>query len=268
MSEPARRIAITGAAGNLGDRLRRHFSARSDWSLVLLDKEPRGDPTIIEADLADWHGGWAERLDGVETLIHLAANADAGASWHALTGPNVDAVLHLYAVAARVGVRRIILASSVWAMAKRSSDELVIVAGPADPGVNAYGATKLFAERVATAYAKSHGLSTIALRIGGCPPGDNPPVHKNPWEDQCWLSSSDFCRAIDLAIAAPDLDFAVINLTSDIPNGRWSLQEAAQVIGYAPLDRFDPPVPHGQSRHPGARAIRIAKKVIQRIGRF
>jgi len=240
LTPQARRIAITGAAGNLGGRLRRHLTSRPEWTLVLLDKDPRGDAAILPADLADWHGAWPKALEGADTIVHLAANADASAPWSALTGPNIDAVLNLYAAAARTGVRRIILASSVWAMAGRAFDDLPILASEADPGANAYGATKAFAERVAAAYAESHGLSTIALRIGGCPPGDNPPLGKNAWEDQCWLSSGDFCRAVTLAIEAPHAGFVVINLTSDIPDGRWSRAEAAAVIGYAPADRFAP----------------------------
>jgi len=240
LTPQTRRIAITGAAGNLGGRLRRHLASRPEWTLVLLDKDPRGDASILQADLADGDAAWSSVLEGVDTIVHLAANADASAPWSALTGPNIDSVLNLYAAAARAGVRRVILASSVWAMAGRTADDLPILAGDADPGTSAYGATKLFAERVAAAHAKSNGPSTIALRIGGCPPGDNPPLRKNAWEDQCWLSAGDFCRAVTAAIEAPHAGFAAVNLTSEIPNSRWSLAEAADLIGYAPADRFAP----------------------------
>ncbi len=46
----AQTVLITGAAGNLGAKLRRHLEGR--YRLRLLDRDPRGDPDIVPADLA------------------------------------------------------------------------------------------------------------------------------------------------------------------------------------------------------------------------
>lgn len=239
-SAPGRRIAITGAAGNLGRRLRIHWWDRADLELVLLDRATGDDPAIVPADLAQWDAGWVDCLTGVDTVVHLAANADPHAELDALAGPNIAAVRHLFRAAALKGVSRVILASSVWAMAGRAGDSHAIHADDADPGDNAYGASKRFAENLAREQALSGGPTTIALRIGGCPPGANPPLRKTEWEDQCWLSNRDFCHGIDCAIAAPVEGFAVVNLTSLIPGGRWDLEHTRAVIGYSPQDRFDP----------------------------
>ena len=45
---------ITGAGGNIGTKLRAHFTAL-DWNLRLLDVTSAGDPAILEADLSLWN---------------------------------------------------------------------------------------------------------------------------------------------------------------------------------------------------------------------
>jgi D-xylonolactonase len=240
-----RRIAITGAAGNLGRRLRIHWWARADLELILLDCAPGADPAIISGDLSEWNASWVNRLVGVETIVHLAANVDPGADKAALTGSNIEGVRNLYRAAVLHGVSRVILASSVWAMAGRARDTLSIFADDAEPGDNAYGSSKQFSEQLAREQALAGGPITIALRIGGCPPGANLPVRKNDWEDQCWLSNRDFCRGINCALdaPAPNQGFAVANLTSLIPDGRWDLEHTRVIIGYVPQDRYEPPAP-------------------------
>lgn len=61
------KVVITGAAGSIGSKLRRHFESLG-WPLVLLDRDPRGDPSILEADLSVWNPDWVERLRGADAL--------------------------------------------------------------------------------------------------------------------------------------------------------------------------------------------------------
>jgi D-xylonolactonase len=257
IADPKRRIVITGAAGNLGRRLRIHWWERDDLDLVLLDCASRDDPAIVSADLSEWNSSWVDRFSGVDTIVHLAGNADANADSAALAGSNIDNARNLYRAAALHGVSRVIFASSVWAMAGRAHDRLPIFADDAQPGDNAYGASKRFAEHLAREQGIMGGPVTIALRIGGCPSGPNPPIRKNDWEDQCWLSNRDFCRGIDCALDAPVEGFALINLTSLVPDGRWDLEHTRAVIGYVPQDRFDPP--------PVPRSIGRFRRVMRKV---
>ncbi|MBY0407601.1 MAG: NAD-dependent epimerase/dehydratase family protein, partial [Rickettsiales bacterium] len=259
-----RRIAITGAAGTLGRRLRVHWWEREDIELVLLDLAPGGDDSIIQADLSQWDEGWVKWLAGVDTIVHLAANANAQADSAALVASNIDAVRHIYRAAVQQGVARVILASSVWAMAGRAEDDLPILAEAAQPGGNAYGQSKAFAEQLAQEVAGKP--ATLALRMGGCAPGENAPVHKNRWENSCWLSSGDFCRGMDCALEADIQGFAVVNLTSDIPGGRWDLAHTRQVMGYVPQDRFAPPAPASLVRRGVRKARRVLRQALPRAG--
>src|SRR5947209_4779654 len=109
MSDPAV-VLITGASGNLGSKLRRHFEAR--FALRLIDRDPRGDPTVTAADLSLWDPGWVDTFRGADVVVHLAADANAQQRWPALIGPNVDATINVFQAAALAGVPPVVYASS------------------------------------------------------------------------------------------------------------------------------------------------------------
>lgn len=249
---------MTGAAGSLASKLILHM--RATWpsvEIIGLDRiAAEGGRTC---DLQDDPALWQDHFNGADAVIHLAGNGDSGASWQELIRSNVDATLYVYAAAARAGVRHVVLASSVWTMAGRRFMPGTIAADPLpDPGTNAYGATKLFAERVAAAYAATHGISTVVLRIGGCPPapnrpGDNPPMPD--WNEPCWLSDGDFVRGVVSALTADVEGVRIVNLVS--ANGdRWSMAEARDALGFEPRDGHAPVVTW--RRRVRANAVKVA----------
>ena len=96
MTAPSRRVVITGAAGNLGSKLRRHLQNREDLELVLLDL--RGDPGsgIVEADLAEPDPRWVGLFRPGDVVVHLAAEASPREErWQRLQARNVDAMLNV-----------------------------------------------------------------------------------------------------------------------------------------------------------------------------
>src|SRR5260370_41838900 len=104
-----RTVLITGAAGNLGGKLRRHLEGRHH--LKLLDRDRRGDAVIVQADLAV-RGEWEDLFEGVDTVFHLAADPTAQQTWPGVVGPNIDAVVHVYRAARQHSVCRVVYASS------------------------------------------------------------------------------------------------------------------------------------------------------------
>lgn len=235
-------MVITGAAGNLGAKLRAHLQAEGGYELRLLDVDPHGDAAIRQADLAQSEPAWTKLFDGADAVVHLAANSRSDADWPDLIGPNIDATLNVYLAAVQHRVPRVVFASSVWAMAARAEGSEPITAGDPDPGGNRYGATKLFGERLARSFAASHGVTSVILRIGACREGDNPAFEHefDPWEDRIWLSNRDFCQGLELAINAKVDGVLTANLISDNPGSRWTLDEAREGLGYAPQDGATP----------------------------
>jgi NAD+ dependent glucose-6-phosphate dehydrogenase len=246
-------VLITGAAGNLGVKLRRHLAGR--YPLRLLDRDPRGDPAIVPADLARWDAAWVEQFRGAEIVVHLAADPTAHQTWPNLTGPNVDAVVYVYQAAAAAGVRRVVYASSNHVLGGYADDPEPAVLTPDTPprpgaryvsdgqarDSTAYGACKLFGERLGRCYAAAHGLEVIAVRIGWVRPGENRaaeiPPERGPWFRLMWLSNRDYCHLMERCLLA-DLPgpFVIVNGMSANTGMRWDIETTRRLLGYQPQD--------------------------------
>jgi NAD+ dependent glucose-6-phosphate dehydrogenase len=239
------RIVVTGAAGSIGRKLRHAFSGL-DIDLDAIDLHPHEGAGIEQGDLTIWDADWRARFEGADAVIHLAGAASPDAPWSQLQTANIDATLHVFEVAARARVPRVVFASSNWVLAGHRFGEAPLQSRSEPLPVNGYGASKLVGERIARFYAEVHGLSTVCLRIGYCQhkegnrPG--PDMAWGLWGQQMWLSDDDLCAGFLRAATHPLVPSSchVINLVSDNQGMRWDLSEAASAIGYLPKDASVP----------------------------
>jgi NAD+ dependent glucose-6-phosphate dehydrogenase len=246
-------VLITGAAGYLGSKLRRHLEGRS--ALRLLDIDPRGDQAILHADLSRWDRSWLDTFKGADAVVHLAANPTAHQSWANVIGPNIDATINVYEGAVQAGVKRVIYASSNHVMGGYQDEPepaLLTTDLPPRPGTHylvdgqardstPYASAKLFGERLGKCCADIHGLSVIAVRIGWVRPGDNRrqdiPAERGPWFRLMWLSNRDFCQLMERCLVADlPIRFAVVNGMSANTGMRWDIDYTRQLVGYASRD--------------------------------
>jgi uronate dehydrogenase len=246
-------VLITGAAGNLGGKLRAHLEGR--YLLRLLDINAGDDSKIISADLSRWDPAWVEHFRGVDAVVHLAADPTANQTWEKLLAPNMDAVVNVFSAAAAAGVRRVVYASSNHVMGGYQHDSqagVLTTELPPRPGTlyigqgqardsTPYGSAKLFGERLGRCYAEMHGMSVLAVRIGWVRPGANraqdiPPEYVD-WFRLMWLSNRDYCQLMERCINAdPALGFAIVNGMSANTGMRWDIERTRRLIGYEPQD--------------------------------
>jgi NAD+ dependent glucose-6-phosphate dehydrogenase len=234
-----RTVLITGAAGNIGRKLR---AAWEDiYDLVLIDRvaDPE-DPDLIVADLSTLDDEWITHFHGVDTVIHLAANPNEFASWEELQEPNLDTLANVFHAAALAGVERLIFASSNHAMGGyRDRDETLITVDLPPLPDGPYGATKLMGERFGKSLARAFDITFIALRLGWNQRGANrPETLPDEWARAMWLSNGDLVRLFESAVEA-ELDertFVVVNGMSNNRGTRWDLRPAADLLGFHPED--------------------------------
>jgi uronate dehydrogenase len=252
MNEP-KTVLITGAAGNLGGKLRRHLEGRYD--LRLLDRESHGDTAIHPCDLATWSEDWTRLFQGADVVVHLAADPTAQQTWPNLIAPNVDAVIHVFQAAVRYNVRRVVYASSNHVMGGYKDDPespRLTVDIPPRPGAHyevngqardstPYASAKLFGERLGYCVAQAQGVSVVAIRIGWVQQGENRPESipqgRGSWFRLMWLSNRDFCHLMERCLLA-DLPaaFVVVNGMSNNTGMRWDIEHTRSVLGYEPQD--------------------------------
>jgi nucleoside-diphosphate-sugar epimerase len=224
------RVVVTGAAGGIGSAVTPLLPR--DWDLLSTDL--REAPGIGALDVTD-AAACRAAFTGADAVVHLAADPDPEATWDALLAPNVVGVHAVATAAAAAGVRRLVLASSLQAVAgmpaglqRRTSD--------APRPENLYGATKAWAEAIGAWIAASTATSVVALRLGWFSvahprPGTTP-------DDLCtgWLSARDAADLIRAAVTAGITGFTVANGTSANRFGRADLTDTIRELGYAPQD--------------------------------
>ncbi len=250
-------VLITGAAGNIGKKLRMHLSGR--YTLKLLDIAAASDPDLTSIDLSNWDDRLIDLFKDVDVVVHLAADPNDNKTWEELISSNLDALSNVFIAAIKAQVPRVIFASSNhvmggysigsgegrWLTTKLEHKPGTDYEAPPGNRCNStpYGAMKLFGERLGKCYALTAGAVFIAIRIGWVNRiGDNRqedlPADANVWFRRMWLSNRDMCQLMELAITVPKepKSFLVINGMSDNQGMVWDIEDTSAILGYRPAD--------------------------------
>lgn len=234
-----RLVLITGASGNLGQKLRAAW--KDVYDLVLIDRVANSDDTgVVVADLGEMDESWTTHFHGVDTVIHLAAEPSEFSTWEELEKPNLDALCNVFNAAALAGVERLIFASSNHVMGhyRELGDMPITVDLPPKPD-SPYGATKLMGERLGRSLGRAFDITFIALRLGWIQEGENrPDTLPDDWARAMWLSNRDLIRLFDSAVEG-ELDdrlFVVANGMSNNSGMRWDISKSAELLGFYPED--------------------------------
>ncbi len=166
----SRRIAVTGAGGFIGAALVRAL-ASDGHRVAALDLQPR--PTDLPRTV-EWIQGSVTDVPAIERLlagsdcaIHLAFRMDLdGEDPLASAQTNLMGTINVFDAAARLGLHRVVWASSIMVYGPRQNYTPTQLTEKAEPMPRTpYGASKLALEWLARAY-RQRGLETVALRLG------------------------------------------------------------------------------------------------------
>src|SRR6185436_17852918 len=169
------RILMTGAAGEIGTRLRKLLPPVYP-DLVLSDVKTPADLSASEtfkpADLAD--PGQVEAIcEGVDGILHFGGFSVEG-PWDTILQSNIIGCYNLFEAARKKGVRRVVFASSNHAIGFYPRHHHIGTDVTPRPD-SRYGVSKVFGEAVGALYADKHGLKVTCLRIGNF--GEKPLDH-------------------------------------------------------------------------------------------
>jgi len=170
---PIRRIVVTGAAGRLGSALVGKLAA--NLSLPMLGIDRAADPGLgiayVCTELSDVTT-LTRTLQPDDLLVHAAAIHGLSAGFSSPSDDlffdlNCKATWNLYSAAAKVGIRKTILTSTIGALgADPEPAQFKLYSGfetyPA--GIGVYGLSKHIQEEIAATFAHYSAISTVALR--------------------------------------------------------------------------------------------------------
>ena len=221
------KILITGAAGDVGTRLRKLL--KGVYSLRVSDiRKPAdlgADDEFVAADLGDYEQT-KQITAGIDGIVHLGGYSVEG-PWETIHKSNIVGCYNLFEAAYRSGVKRIVFASSNHAVGFYPRDRKIGVDVTVRPD-SRYGVSKAFGEAVGALYADKHGLRVTCIRIGNV--GDKPLDKRRM---SIWIKPEDLAQLIRIGLEHPDIRFEIFYGASDNEAGWWDNSNARR-FGYHP----------------------------------
>jgi uronate dehydrogenase len=226
-------ILITGAAGDVGARLRRLLKGvypRIRISDIRKPSDLGSDEEFIAADLADY--GQVEKItSGIEGIVHLGGFSVEG-PWETIHRSNIVGCYNLFEAAYRSGVKRVVFASSNHAVGFYPRERKIGVDVTVRPD-SRYGVSKAFGEALGALYADKHGLRVTCIRIGNV---NDEPLDKRRLS--IWLKPEDLVQLVRIGLEHPDLRFEIFYGASDNKAAWWDNGNAER-FGYRPQGRAE-----------------------------
>jgi len=228
-----KRVLLTGAAGDIGRRLRRllppiYPELRLSDSRKPVDLDPA--ETFVAAEL----GNLAEieqAVDGVDGIIHLGGHSVEG-SWETILNANIIGCRNLFEAARRKGVKRVVFASSNHAVGFYPRVERIGPDVTVRPDTR-YGLSKAFGEALGALYADKYGLRVLCLRIGNL--GEQPLDQRRL---AIWLSPEDLVALIRIGLEHPELEYEIFYGAS-LNERTWWDNSRAYAYGYRPSGKAE-----------------------------
>src|SRR3954471_6961222 len=110
LEEKMKTVAITGAEGNIGSRLRKNLTGKYELRLISLKPIP-GEEAIV-VNIAESMEALIPPFKGVDSVVHLAASPAVDTPWEAVLHNNIIGTYNVFEAARQAGVKQIIFASS------------------------------------------------------------------------------------------------------------------------------------------------------------
>lgn len=229
------KILVTGAAGRIGSAFWAAYGDELD--LRLADVDVNSFPDSVEhlaLDIRDLHNCLAA-CEGIETVIHLAADPNADADFMTSVLPvNIVGTYNMLVAAKAQGCKRFIFASSAQAIEGYPKDVQVHECMAPRPG-NLYGVGKAFGEALASMYANDGLMTTVAVRIANVAEFHPGETH-SPRDVAAFISYRDVVALLRNCAEAELSGFHVVHGVSNNRYKRLSIDKTKDVVGYAPRD--------------------------------
>jgi L-arabinose 1-dehydrogenase [NAD(P)+] len=255
MSQLMVRIALTGAAGNVGREVLDAFD-EGECDLQAYTHSEHGDIDSETLDVTDADEVISE-IDNFDVVIHFAGASSPNADWDVVSQTNIQGTKHVLDAMVENSIERMVFASSNHAVGMyNAADEhdpesmtiddarTVDSDAPTRPD-SYYGVSKVACEGLTNYHADVHGIEAVNVRIGWymtehdlrANTGDDVDPGKARFARSTWLSPRD-CRDVHRKAATVDLPESPVTVNAVSRNDErfYSLTETIRAVGYEPRD--------------------------------
>jgi len=250
-TDATRRVLVTGNAGAVGSVVAPALAARGHFVRGFDRIEADNVAEHVTGDLTD-PDACRRAVDGIDTVVHLAAQPSTRSTWEQLIEPNVIGLYQIFNAARQAGVRYMVAASSVNAVShvRRQAHALPLrVEDGPGPG-NLYGMTKIWAEEMGRFYALNHDMAVLVVRIAWFPrrAREMDRIAQRGAINH-YISHNDTARFFTCAVEADLLprQFEIVFAASrPKTQSAFDLEPARRLLGYEPQDVYPEGSTHEQ----------------------
>ena len=105
---PKLKVGLTGASGNIATTLREGLGDEVDFTCFLYEECGLEGQIVDLSDSAQVAGAF----EGLDVVIHLAAQIAASTPWEGILQNNIEATYNVFEECRRAGVKKVIFAST------------------------------------------------------------------------------------------------------------------------------------------------------------
>lgn len=231
---PFNRLLLTGAAGGLGRVLRpylRGLCRTLRASDLAAPADPQPNEECVACDVGD-RPAVLELLTGVDAVVHFGGVSTEDV-FDKFLHANIAGTFNVYEAARRLGVRRVVYASSGQVTGFYPTTERVDPSMPVRPS-SLYAVSKCFGESLSRLFYDRYGIETVCLRIAMAFP--QPTTHRML---RSYLSYADLCSLVHRSLVAPGVGHLVVYGVSANRDSLWNNPGAAR-LDWTPKDSSEP----------------------------
>ena len=239
------KIGITGAEGTIGSVLRKGLSKK--YKIISFTLQTQ-DFESVQIDLSN-NNEIKGKFEGLDALIHLAADPRPEATWETIKKNNIEATFNVYNEVKNAGIKKIIFAStnhtqhgdtllSTPETLDLKKNKILSLENNTNPD-SLYAVSKLFGEDLGKYFSEQHKIKFIGLRIGWIVKGDDPTIMcGTPSEDylrSMYLSHRDCIQVFERALES-SRNYLIAYAISNNSRKVFDLKETSRTLDFYPAD--------------------------------
>ena len=247
------RILVTGSSGLIGSNIIRLLNHKFDFlGLDIIENKHFSNLNTIIDDALNIKDV-VSKIDNIDAILHLAANAPVTTPWEKALKNNIVVTHNIFEAAKIKGITKVVFASSNHVVGNFEFDlpysdiingnynklspggyKLIDHTVPIRPD-SQYGISKAFGEASGRYYHEHFGLNVTCLRIGTFNVANKPTDIRS---FSTWISHRDLSNMIELSLKKSE-KFNIFYGVSDNTWKIWDIEYAREVIGYNPISNAE-----------------------------
>lgn len=227
-------VLILGASGDVPPYITPGLEPYYHLHLTDIKPHPFGKP-ITHVNVTSYEQV-LEAARGMDAIINFTViRNDPVQSFEV----NTKGMYHTMKAAAAHGIKKVVHTVPQWVRGEYDY-EFDVDDIPSLAGTSYYMITKHLSMEICKVYARAYGIQTVCFAFNLIRPKPTAPVSRQDLEPftVVWDDLQHACRLALEVESVPD-HFQVMNLLSYLDQGKYRIDKARRILGYAPLERVE-----------------------------